>query len=103
MVTVRLRRYLENNNFPNQCQPAFRERWRPLDHLLHLHDTVHKVLANQSSVLAVFLDIEKTYDLVHKDIFLIKQLNLDANEFRINFVTAFLTNRSFQIRISSAF
>ena len=36
--------------------------------MLRLHDTVHKTLANQRSILAVFLDIEKAYDLVYKDI-----------------------------------
>ena len=45
MVTVRLRWYLESNNLLNQYQSAFRERRRPLDHLLRLHDTVHKALA----------------------------------------------------------
>ena len=68
LVTARLRWYLESNNFLNQYQPAFRDCRRPLDHLLRLHDTVHKALANQKSGLAVFLDIEKEYDLVYQDI-----------------------------------
>ena len=34
MVTVRLRWYLENNNFLNHYQSAFRERRRLLDYLL---------------------------------------------------------------------
>ena len=59
-------------------------------------------MANYRSILAVFLDIEKAYDLVYKDILLIKLLNLSVNGFMLNFVAAFLTNRSFQVRISSA-
>ena len=102
MVTVRLRWYLESNNLLNQYQSAFRESRRPLDHLLRLHDTVHMALANHTSVLAVFLEIEKAYDLVYKDIVLIKLLNLGVNGFMLNFIAAFLTNRSFQVRISSA-
>ena len=102
MVTVRLRWYLESNNLLKQYQSAFRERRRPFDHLLCLHDTVHKALAHQRSVLAVFLDIEKAYDLVYKDILLIKLLNLGVNGFMLNFIAAFLTNRSFQVRISLA-
>ena len=66
MVTVRLGWYLESNNLLNQYQSAFRDRRRPLDHLLRLHDAVHKALTNQRSVLVVFLDIEKAYDLVIK-------------------------------------
>ena len=71
MVTVRLRWYLESNNFLNQYQSAFRERRRPLNHLFRLHDTVHKALPNQRLVLAVFLDIEKEYHLVYKGILLL--------------------------------
>ena len=65
MVSVRLRWYLENNNFLQHYQSAFRERRRPVDHLSRLHDTVFKALANQISVLAVFVDIEKAY-VFHK-------------------------------------
>ena len=86
----------------NQYQSAFRERRRPLDHLLRLHNIVQKALANQRSVLDVFLDIEKAYDLVYKDILLIKLLNLGVIGFMLNFIAAFLTYRSFQVRISSA-
>ena len=39
MVSVRLRWYLENNNFLQHYQSAFRERRRPVDHLLRLHDS----------------------------------------------------------------
>ena len=63
---------------------------------------MRKALANQRSVLAVFLDIEKTYDLVYKDILSIQLLNLVVNRFMLSFITAFLNNRSFQVRISSA-
>ena len=37
--------------------------YHTLHPLLRLHDTVHKALADQRSVLAVFLHIEKAYDL----------------------------------------
>ena len=73
MVTVRLRWHLENNNFFNPYQSAFREPRRPLDHLLRLRDTVHKALANQRLVLSVLLDIKNAHDLVYKDVLLIKQ------------------------------
>ena len=41
-------------------------------------------------------------DLVYKDILLIKLLNFGVNGFILNFIAAFLTNRSFQVQISSA-
>ena len=46
MVATRLRWYLEKNNILNKHQSVFRERRRPTDHLLRLHDTVYKALAN---------------------------------------------------------
>ena len=51
--------------------------------------------------LQTILLLEKAYDLVYKDILLIKLLNLGVTGFMLNFIAAFLTNRSFQVRISS--
>jgi len=86
------------NNILNR---SFRDRRRPLDHILRLHDTVHKALNNQRSVLAVFLDIEKAYDLVCRNVLLLKLLNVGINGNMFNFIRYFLTNRSFRIRVSS--
>ena len=101
MVATRLRWYLEKNNILNKHQSGFRERRRPTDYLLHLHDTVYKALANQRSVLAVFLDIEKAFDMVHTNTLLLKLLKCGVQSFMFNFLKVFLSNRTFQVRVSS--
>ena len=98
---ARLRWYLEKNNILNKYQSGFRKRRRPIDHLLNLHDTVYKALANQRSVLAVFIDIEKAFDMVHKDTLLLKLLKTGIQDFMFNFLRSFLSNRTFQVRVSS--
>ena len=90
MVATRLRWYLEKNNILIKHQSGFRERRRPTDHLLYLHDTIYKALANQRSVLAVFLDIEKTFDMVHTNTLILKLLKCGVQGFM------------FQIKIKSS-
>ena len=101
MVAAQLRWYLEKNNILNKYQSGFRERRRPIDHLLNLHDTVYKALANQRSVLAEFIDIEKAFDMVHKDTLLLKLLKIGIQGFMFNFLRSFLSNRTFQVKVSS--
>ena len=101
MVAVRFRWYLEKNNILNKYQSGFRERRRPIDHLLNLHDTVYKALANQRSVLAVFIDIKKAFDMVHKDTLLLKLLKIGIQGFMFNFLRSFLSNRTFHVKVSS--
>ena len=64
--------YLETNNLLTPYQSGFRSRRRTTDHIMRLHDTVYKALANERSVLAVFLDIEKAYDMIFRDAVLFK-------------------------------
>ena len=58
MVTVRLRWYLEKNTLIQE-QSGFRERRRPTDHLLRLHDTVHKALQTNDLCWLCFLILRK--------------------------------------------
>ena len=78
MVTARLRWYLEKNNILNKYQSGFRERRRPIDHLINLHDAVYQALGNQRSVLAVFIDtgIKKAFNIVHKNTLILKLLKI---------------------------
>ena len=93
--------YLEKNKIFSTNQSAFRERRRPIDHLLNLHDVICKALANQRSGLAVFLDIEKAFDMGHKDTLLLKLLNIGIQGFMFNFLKSFLSNCTFPVRVSS--
>ena len=101
MIFRRLKCYLEYNNFLDIKQSGFRERRRSTDHILRLHDTVQKSLANKHHLLAIFIDLEKAYDMVNKNVLLLKLLKPGINGNVFNFVWAFLWNRTFQVRIES--
>ena len=95
--------YFEKNNLMNILQSGFRSRRRTTDHLLRLHDAIYKAIANKRSVLTVFLDIEKAYDMVCREALLLKLLQLGITGEMFNFIKSFLTNRSFQVRIDSSY
>ena len=103
IVATRLKWFLEKNNLLNNLQSGFRSRRRTTDHLLRLHDAIYKALANKRSVLTVFLDIEKAYDMVCRDALLLKLLRLGISGEMFNFIKSFLTNRTFQVRIDSSY
>ena len=101
MVVGRLRWYLESKKHFHPSQSGFRQGRSTLDHILRLHDTVYKALNNQRSVLAVFLDIEKAYDMVWRNGLLIKLHKLGIQGNMLKWIRSFLSNRSFQVRIGN--
>ena len=55
IIAQRLSHYFESNNLLNINQSGFRKGRRTTDHILRLHDIVQKSVANERSVLAVFI------------------------------------------------
>ena len=84
-------------------QSGFRSRRRTTDNLLQLHDAIYKAIADKRSVLTVFLDIKKAYDMVCREALLLKLLQLGITGEMFNFNKSFLSNRSFQVRINSSY
>jgi len=70
MVVCRLKWFLEYYNLLTFTQSGFRQRRKTTDHILRLHDIIQKSLTNKHNVLAVFIDIEKVYDMVNKNVLL---------------------------------
>jgi len=68
---------------------------------MRLHDIVTKSLANKHHVLAVFIDIEKAYDMVSKDALLLELFKIGIHRNIFSFIRSFLSNRSFQVRAGS--
>jgi len=100
LIVRRAKWYLEYNNKLSCQQSGFRNRRKTIDHILRLHDIVQKSLANNHSVLAVFIDIEKAYDVVRKKVILAKLINLGINGRMLKFIS-FLSNHTFQVRVGS--
>jgi len=74
-----------------------------MDHILRLHDAIHKSLANKHNVLFVFIDIEKAYDMVNKEVLLSNLLMSGISGRMFSFIRSFLSSRTFQVRIGSTF
>jgi len=58
-------------------------------------------MANKHNVLSVFIDIEKVYDMVNKEVLLSKLLSYGISGRMFHFIRSFLSNRTFQVRIDS--
>ena len=99
MIVCRLNWFLEHHNVLHIAQSAFRQRCRTTDHLLGLHDAIHKSMANKHIVLSVFIDIEKAYNMVNKEVLLSKLLSYGISGRMFHFIRSFLSNRTFQVRI----
>ena len=75
LVTNRLYWYLEKNHLINPFQNGFRKNKNTQEQLFRLQSTIRNALDNKFSVITVFLDIEKAYDMLWKDGLLFKLLN----------------------------
>jgi len=52
-------------------------------------------MANKDKVLSVFIDIEKAYDMVKKEVLLSKLLRYGISSRMFHFIRSFLSNRTF--------
>jgi len=100
-IVCRFNWFLEYHNVLNISQSGFPQRHRTTDHLLRLHDAIHKSMAHKNNVLSVLIDIEKAYDMVNKDVLLSKLLSYGISGRMFHFIRSFLSNRTFQFRIGS--
>ena len=101
MIVCRLNWFLEYHNVLHISQSGFQQRHKTTDHLLRLHDAIHKSMANKHNVFSVCIDIEKAYDMVNKDVLLSKLLRCGISGRMFHFIRSFLSNRTFQVRIGS--
>jgi ribonuclease HI len=101
MVANRLQWYLESNNFFTKNQSGFRKYRSTIDQILKLQDTILKKLKNKDSVLAVFIDFERAYDMLHVPTLLRKLQKMGITGNTINWIENFLSNRTFQVKVAS--
>jgi len=91
MVVSTLKWFLECYKLLDMSQSGFKNRRRTTDHILRLHDTVQKYLANQHHVLAIFIDLEKAYNMVSHQVLLFKLVQMGINGRMFNFINSFLS------------
>ena len=101
MVTKRLQWFLEKNNLISKNQSGFRKHRCTSDQILKLQDTILKKLKNKEHVLAIFIDFERAYDMLHVPTLLKKIQNLGIVGNTYDWVENFLSHRSFQVKVGA--
>ena len=99
MVVNRLRWFLETHGLLHISLSAFRRERSTVDHILRLHDAIYKSLINQRSVMAVFLDIERAYDMVWRDGLITKLFKMGIRGQMLRWIRALIYDRSFQVKL----
>ena len=74
MVANRLSFTIEKHQMISKYQCGFRKNHSTMDHLIRLETDIRKGFKNRKHTTAVFLDVTKAYDMVHKGA-LIKKLH----------------------------
>jgi len=101
MVANRLTWYIEKHGLMSSVQSGFRRHRSTIDQIARLHDTIVKRLNTKGHVLAVFLDMEKAFDMVWRKGLMIKLKRLDINGPMFQWMDAFLSDRTIQVRVGS--
>lgn len=70
-----------------------------MDSILCLESEVRKAQIDKESVVAVFFDVEKAYDMLWKEGLLIKLEKLGIGGKMFNWVAGFLLGRQIQLRV----
>ena len=99
MVTDRLTYILEKGGLLAGYQSGFRKGRNTIDAVVRLEDEIRRAQANKESVVAVFFDIEKAYDMMWREGLLIKLHKLEVGGRTFNWVRDFLSDRIIQVRI----
>ena len=101
LVNNRLKWFLEYNKLLHVKQSGFRNYHSTTDHILSLSDSIKKALANRYTLISVFLDITKAYDLVWPKALLYKIYNIGIRGKMFHFIRNFILNRTFQTRVKN--
>ena len=100
MVNSRLLWYIETNDLLTRHQSGFRKGRSTKDHILNLESCINKAHANKST-LAIFLDIEKAYDILWRKGIIIKLQTMGIYGRITRWIDNFLSDRKIQVRINN--
>ncbi|MCU7800748.1 MAG: reverse transcriptase-like protein [gamma proteobacterium symbiont of Lucinoma myriamae] len=101
MINERLVWFLESNNLISRNQAGFRKNHSTNDHLIRLETFIRDAFVKKEHVVAIFFDLEKAYDTTWKYGIMNDLHNLGLRGRLPNFISNFLSDRSFNVRIGS--
>ena len=103
MINSRLVFYLESNNLLAETQSGFRKQRCTTDHLIRLESWIREGIVNREHVVAIFFDLEKAYDTTWRHGILVDLHNAGLRGNLPVFISKFLENRSFRVRVGNTF
>lgn len=101
LVNGRLMHFVEEKGLLTRFQSGFRKGRNTIDSIICLEHEIRKAQVNKETVVAVFLDVEKAYDMLWVEGLLIKLHLLGVGGNIFNWVMEFLKNRSIQVKIGA--
>lgn len=103
IVANRLNWYLSKNNLINPNQSGFSKHRSCLDNASRLFCEAKKSLNSKSHTIAIFLDLQRAFDLVWIEGLLMKLLTYNINGNMAKFIKNFLTQRSSYVKIGNSY
>lgn len=101
ILTKRLDYYIEKNGLISPHQSGFRKGRGTMDSVLCLKSVIRKAQSNKENVIAVFIDIEKAYDILWKEGLLIKLNKLGLSGKLYNWVLDFMNRRTIEVKVGT--
>ena len=102
IVTDRLNALLEENEVIKNSQSGFRGKRQTLDHISRIVHTAQQCKDKQKITGAVFLDLEKAYDLLWREGCLEEIEKVGISGKLYNYILNFLQNRTFQVKVKNS-
>ena len=101
IVTNRLNAHLEEQGVIKSSQSGFRGKRQTLDHIARIVHTAQYCNDREKITGAVFLDLEKAYDLLWREGCLEEIHKIGVSGRLYNYILTFLQNRTFQVKINN--
>ena len=68
MIAARLKWFLEKHRIINPFQSGFRSNRSTQGNIIAFHNEVYKNISDKRTVVSVFMDIERAYDIVWREV-----------------------------------
>ena len=102
IITQRLKWFSNKYNIITPLQSGFTEKRSVLDNLSRLDTDIHKTVLEHKYLIAIFLDFEKAFDIVNRDILINKLKCYGFSGNILSWIVSFLGDRSFQVKINNS-